>query len=64
LAHHYVRECVERRLIIVGRIDTDLNPSDIGTKALDKVGHRKHGQFVLRLDDPEGDYYRALGWKK
>ena len=64
LAHHYVRECVERRLIIVGRIDTDLNPSDIGTKALDKLGHRKHGQFVLRLDDPEGDYYRALGWKK
>ena len=64
LAHHYARECIERRKMVVGRIDTDLNPADIGTKALDKGGHRKHGQFVLWLDDPEGDYYRALGWRK
>ena len=64
LAHHYVRKCVDRRMIVVRRINTELNPFDIGTKALDEVGQRKHGQFILRLDDPEEDYYRALRWKK
>jgi hypothetical protein len=47
IKHFFVRECVERFIVVVHKIATDFNPSDIGTKALGKIKFSTFANFVL-----------------
>ena len=48
--------------MVVLRIDTRDNPADIGTKSLVRDKHKPIAVFVLRLEDPDGRFAKALLW--